>query len=271
MMFSMKRRYAYLFSLFTLVVLSGCASTEPKEEKITAEILPQYVYRAADDPVAKVKAVQSSALANNKLLMVVIGAQWCHDSTGLSSKFSTEQMQDILNERFETVFIDVGYYQDERAVTELFGYPGYYATPLVMVVDPKTSTLLNLQSLSQFNQADSIPFQQYLNYFSTVGLEKETITQLSRNPEVINFAKEQTERLFAGFRKLSPLFKAAVEGELKEFSELKALSEEIYQFRIALQKDIHWLHRQAILDEKSDQVCLLDFPSYGPFSWELKN
>lgn len=270
-MFSIKSTLVYLMTVLTVLFLSACSSNQPHHgEKISATVLPQYVYSPDSDPVAKVQAVQLTAKANNKLLLVVLGAQWCHDSTGLAKRFSTAEMQAILSERFETVFVDVGYYQDQRAVTELFGYPGYYATPLVMVVDPRTSTLLNLQSLSQFNQADSIPLKEYLSYFSTIGLEKETITHLSQNPEVIKFAKEQTARLFAGFKVLSPIFKGAVENNLKEFDDVKPLFEEVYAFRVALQKDIHWLHRQAILDEKSDQVCLLDFPSYGPFSWETK-
>ena len=271
MMFSNKSPHVYFIFLLTVLLLSACSSKKPEEkEKITTETLPQYVYSATAEPVAKVQAVQLTAKANNKLLLVVLGAQWCHDSTGLAARFSTPEMQTILKERFETVFIDVGYYQDLRDVTRLFDYPGYYATPLVMVVDPNTSTLLNLQSLSQFNKADSIPFNDYLRYFSTVGLEKETITHLSQNPEVIAFAEQQTQRLFAGFKVLNPLFKEAFESEPKEFDKIKALFEEIFNFRMTLQKDIHWLHRQAILDEKSDQVCLLDFPSYGPFSWEAK-
>lgn len=266
--FFLRTSHAVFVFLSASLLLTSCSSTSHQAESVTVPVLPQYVFRDEVDPIHTVKQAQEKALQANKLLLVVLGAQWCHDSTGLAQKFSTPSMQAILNERFETVFVDVGYYKDQRAVTALFNYPGYYATPLVMVVEPASSQLLNVQSLIQFNKADAISAHDYETYFATIALEKESVSTLSNHPDIADFSAKQTERLFNGFTKLQPLFKAAIEGELKEFDEIKALSEEIYQFRVALQKDIHWLHKQATLDEKSGQVCLLDFPSYGPFSWE---
>ena len=115
-------------------------------------------------------------------------------------------LHEIISNRFETVFVDVGYYKDYRGLTRQFGYPGYFATPSVMVIEPKQQQLLNMQTMPTWNAAHSVSSEEYLDYFSTIGTaerpEPESLSteQKERVSQVHNFANQQTARLFEGFK-----------------------------------------------------------------------
>ena len=233
------------------------------------DVLPQYQYLPSDSVMEQVETARLKAIQADKLLLLVLGAQWCHDRRGLSQQFSTPTLHEIISNRFETVLVNVGYYKDYRGLTRQFGYPGYFATPSVMVIEPQQQQLLNMQTMPTWNAAHSVSSEEYLDYFSTIGTaeipEPESLSteQKERVSQVHNFANQQTARLFEGFKLISPLLQGAVEDQLNDFTELEALSDEAYAFRMQLQKDIHTLHQLAL---ESDQA--LGYPSYGPFSWE---
>lgn len=41
-------------------------------------VLPEYSFKADDNYLLSVEQAQTRAIENNKLLLVVLGAQWCH-------------------------------------------------------------------------------------------------------------------------------------------------------------------------------------------------
>ncbi|WNO61323.1 hypothetical protein [Rheinheimera sp. MMS21-TC3] len=41
-------------------------------------VLPEYSFQADDNYLLSVEQAQTRAIENNKLLLVVLGAQWCH-------------------------------------------------------------------------------------------------------------------------------------------------------------------------------------------------
>lgn len=235
------------------------------------EVLPQYQYIPSDNVSREVETARQDAINSEKLLLLVLGAQWCHDSRGLSQQFSSPALHNTISERFETVFVDVGYYKDYRHLTQEFGYPGYFATPSVMVIEPHSRQLLNMQTMPIWNAAHSVSSEDYLQYFSTIGQSSDqnegplTATQQQRVSAVNDFANQQTARLFKGFSVISPLLKGAVEDTLDDFTVLQAVSDEAHEFRMQLQKDIHALHISALENQQP-----LSFPNYGPFSWEAK-
>ena len=254
-----------LFSL--LLSFQVFAKSEEDKDKF---VLPEYEFKTHDNVQAQVDMARTNAVNNDKLLLLVLGAQWCHDSRGLAHKFSSDEMQTILKQRFETVFVDVGYYKDLRELTAQFGYPGYFATPSVMVIDPESKQVLNMQSMAMWNSADSVPSNEVLAYFSSVGSEPRDAN--AGNDEVLkqveDFAFSQTARLFAGFEQLGPLIEAIVDKSLEDDTQALALFDEIYDFRTTLQKDIHRLHKMAEDGTSNTTDLDIDFPSYGPFSWE---
>ena len=57
------------------------------------------VYVSSDHPMDDVQKALVKAKSSNKLLLIVMGAQWCHDSRGLAKNFENEEpyIHQILN------------------------------------------------------------------------------------------------------------------------------------------------------------------------------
>lgn len=260
--------FLILYSFF----LSGCQVNSHEGKHAEKPVLAEYEFKQRENIQLEIDQAIVRAVEADKLFLLVLGAQWCHDSRGLAQQFSTDAMQTVLEQRFETVFVDVGYYQDLRELTAQYGYPGYFATPSVMVIDPNTKQHLNMQSMAMWNAADSVPSDEVIDYFKTVGLESSAETVLSvekqaQLKQVEDFAYTETARLFSGFEQLGPMVQLAVDGDLADDTQLRALANEIYEFRMTLQKDIHRLHK-AVKTSSKDASSVINFPKYGPFSWE---
>jgi len=92
-------------------------------------------------------------------------------------------MQTVLSRRYVTQFIDVGYLEDRRDITNLVGYPNYFATPTVLIVDPISNTLVNMNSLKKWQSADSVELPIYIEQFSRFNKEEAPliITQSNDN------------------------------------------------------------------------------------------
>jgi thioredoxin-related protein len=260
--------FPLLFIAFFLF-LSGCQTHSHSDRPV----LPEYKFEDRENTQADVNNAIARALAADKLLLLVLGAQWCHDSRGLAQQFSTDTMQTLLKSRFETVFVNVGYYKDLRPLTTQFGYPGYFATPSVMVIDPKTKQLLNMPTMAIWNTADSISSNEVFAYFETVGIDRlppvnKDTEQYTQSQRIQQFADTETERLFSGFELLGPMVQQAVDGQLQDDTQLLALADEIYAFRMALQADIHQLYQQLNSAASDGYKQVIHLPTYGPFSWE---
>ncbi|MDT0594839.1 thioredoxin family protein [Glaciecola petra] len=261
----------YLFKIDFIIVLLLCfisfwvtANVDDKDK-----VLPEYLYTPAANPMIEVSKTLEQAKQNNKLALIVLGAQWCHDSRGLATNFSKPALHQVLNERFVSLFIDVGNYEDRRDITQRFGYPIYFATPTVLVVDPETELLMNEDTLTIWQSAYSVDFEKYMSYFADVGkneVSTNRIARLNNNKGLKIFTEQQTERLLVAYARLAPLMALEDTGELEDKSEFYALWNEVRDFRSQLQKDLHRLRNQVI----ETPGVSLDLPSYDNFSWENK-
>ena len=41
-------------------------------------------------------------------MLVILGANWCHDSVGLAGWFDTPRFKDMMRDRYSIVYVDVG-------------------------------------------------------------------------------------------------------------------------------------------------------------------
>ena len=87
-------------------------------------------------------------------------------------------VQRVIQQGYENLFIDVGHYKDKRDITQRFGYPTIFATPTVLIIDPSSETLLNLDTLIRFNNADAIPIEGYVDYFTDFNAKPYTSNDL---------------------------------------------------------------------------------------------
>ena len=251
---------AVLIAAFT--TLNGCVSTQNESP---------YTYAPSASPYQDVVNAQQRAVEQSKLLLVVLGAQWCHDSTGLAERFATKEMDLILRAHYETVFVDVGTLEDRRNITERFDYPIYYATPTVMVVEPKTSALLNRTSMDIWGRADSIPLSEYIQYFSRfpamTTAQKAPFINWEATDEEEAYNKEQALRLQSAYDKLGPLLALDLQGNTPQ--GLNELWKETKGFRTELQKTLIKRAELTLDSENGNGVNTTPaLRHYNPFSWE---
>lgn len=261
----------FLLMVCFIAFLAGCAGHS--ETHHSSDVMDEYVYKSGTATMANVDKALAQAKAEKRLTMIVLGAQWCHDSVGLSTKFSTDAMQSILKEKYVTAFMDIGYLEDRRDNSQRFGYPGVFGTPTVLIVEPQSETLLNYDTVSKWQAAYSVPLEDYLTYFDSVQdlSEREygAKNHTAAHEKVAKFEQQQVERLYKAYAVLGPLLKADEDGTLEFKDAFYDKWNQVYQFRTKLQQDLIVL-RSELDTRKSDlDKSRLVLPTYPPFEWEL--
>lgn len=96
----------------------------------------------AQDAVDKV--LESAALTG-KHAMIVMGANWCHDSRALAGWFETPRFEALLKENYSVAYIDVGQKDRNIDVAQRFGLDKIVGTPTVVVTNSQ-GDVLNLDT-----------------------------------------------------------------------------------------------------------------------------
>lgn len=214
-----------------------------------------YQYTPEENAVEALFDSRQRAIESNKRLLVVLGAQWCHDSRGLAAQFSSKQMQELIQSDYEVKFIDVGLLEDRRAITTQFNYPTYYATPTVMVIDPQTNTLLNADSMDKWAFADSVPPEDYVDYFDAFRNKA-----LSKSSVLTPYDIANAKRLQNAYDILGPMLGQDIDGNAPD--GFYDMWKEVRRYRISLQKS---LANQAATQAEEDSNT---HEAFAPFSWE---
>lgn len=262
-------RFIPLNTILLLAIISLFTACSSVSHNTDNAHINQKVFVTHDDPMGQVQSTLDLAQQNNKLALVVLGAQWCHDSLGLVKQFQTTKMQSILQENYEITYVDVGFFQDHRNITQRFGQAHYFATPTVLIIDPKSEQLLNGDSLHKWGAADSVPKDEYISYFGSFDANNVSIAKsvaAEQQTIISQFEQLQSQRLMTAYLYLSPELEKDVNRPkgtdydpefVKRWREVRA-------FRIKLQQDIMQLYAQARLKP----TAMLEIPEYQRFSWE---
>lgn len=261
----MRISHFLLSALFLLAQLSFAAEHgEPKSDPF---------YRGADVQL-EIDAKLALAKRENKKLLLVLGAQWCHDTQGLLRNFDKPELQKTLHDHYEVVFVDVAYLSKGFDVTKRFGLPIFYGTPTVMVVDPETETLINRPSMTQWLSADSVSYTQYKRYFAkmsshAVDVKLEGSKRLADYlSQIQQYEEVQAKRIKLAYQRLGPVLENYQENGV-DFSEKEDDEwRELARFRYGVQKRAAEFRQQARDAVKNQQELELSFPSHKKFSWE---
>ncbi len=232
--------------------------------------LEQYHYHPSTQVQEEVQSALETARMGGKLVIIALGAEWCHDSRALGERFSEPSMQRILDENYEILFADVGYLEDQRSVTRPLGYPINFGTPTVLVFDPVSGTLLNFAGVSTWQSAASVPLEEFETYFATLAADWQqgAISPWTPSPsdELKAFTDRNVERLIKAYAALSPLLAAYDADTLESAADFETLWVEVRQFRNQLQEDLTALWLAEADGAAPDDT--VSWPEYGPFSWE---
>lgn len=129
------------------LLLAGCASTQQQH----ASYPEAAAYVVTPDPSAEVDAALARAAAGGTRVMLVMGANWCHDSRALAGWLKTPRFQALVDDHYELVFINIGMPQTGDGhnihIARRFGLDDLPGTPNLLVVtgdgrlvNPETAT-----------------------------------------------------------------------------------------------------------------------------------
>jgi hypothetical protein len=247
-----------------------------KDEATTHATQPGALFLPSADPMADLAAKMEGARESHKQLLVVMGGNWCHDSRALASRLFTEPLSTIIDEHYETLFVDVGYLEKGRDVITSLGIPVYYATPTVLIVDPVSGEVVNAQNRHQWAEAASISMEDSLAYFrqyadaGQTAIKRENDAQLQELlAEIDAFEQAQAGRLYGAYAVLGPMLQAYKEGDKEAFSE--ELWNEVRDYRYKVPVDLGTLRAEARERVAAGETGItLNYPVYPAFSWDSK-
>lgn len=127
-------------------------------------------YFADRDAQADVDNALASAKASRKTVVVIMGANWCHDSIGLAGWLDTPRFTDMMRDRFHLVYVDVGTPQIGKGrnldIAKRFGIGKVRNTPLVMVLSSQGKLLNSKKDAISWRNAASRNEDDIYRYFA---------------------------------------------------------------------------------------------------------
>lgn len=244
------------------------------------------MYIAAEDQMAEIDKSLAAAKKTGKLALIVMGANWCHDSRGIASNLYLPDIKESIEKNYELLFVDVGYYTKIKQVINRFGMPIIYSTPTILIVDPESEQIINKHNMLLMRDAASVSELETQEYFEDIANNREKLTKIAvtsksspqlrkLNQSIDDFEKLHAKRIYRAFSVIGPLIKEKNEGgDPKEFNKIwKAIS----KLRYTITDDLARLRKQA------NQIALasdsnnpshrekLKFPKYSRFDWETND
>lgn len=201
------------------------------------------------DAMTVVDEALLEGLAEQKRVLLVLGANWCHDSRGLAHHFQDEELAATLAEHYVLRFIDVGWRDQNHAVMMRFGVAAIYATPTVFIVDPTDERLLNRDTRNDWGSAASRTIEEAREYFADfalgegdMDLVESSLVYQSLLIEIELFEAEQGERLAEAYVDIGR-WRALEDDERPEnFMELAG---EVDTWRSRMRRQSRRLYREA--------------------------
>ena len=152
-----------------LLALLMVAMTSPAHARSVAEAK---LYDATRDARADVAAALTRAKAANKRVILVMGANWCHDSKALAGWFETPRFKAMLAPLYEIVYIDVGKPQRREGrnieIARGFGIQKIKGTPTVLILS-RDGELLNKKDAPTWRNAASRSEDDIFRSFAEFG------------------------------------------------------------------------------------------------------
>lgn len=115
-------------------------------------------YAVTANAMSDVDAALARASASDKRVLVVLGANWCHDSRALAGWLETPRFVALTAERYEVVFVNVGMPQSGDGhnldVARRFGLAEMPGTPALLVLTAE-GRAVNLDTAASWRNAAS--------------------------------------------------------------------------------------------------------------------
>lgn len=263
--------YPRLFCIVTLAISPGlyvgdasAAETDPDGR----------LFAPSADALNDVQQALGRADGGDRLALVVVGGNWCHDSRALAARLNRSPLAEVIQEDYELVFVDVGYLDKGRDVLQASGVAHFYATPTVLIIDPSTGQVINDEDRHVWANAYKVDMSTSVEYF-----EKWAANDAGADPvpdsaqlrelyaAIDQFEQRLADRVAAGYAVVGPMLKAYKEDKAPE--DFEARWDELADFRMAIPGDIRELRDEAQRRVSAGEEDIqLVFPEYPLLSWE---
>ncbi len=164
----------YLVLGICLLGLAGCTAqtgktvdTTPAQSQAKAqkayhpEARP---YDAKRNAKADLEEALVQARKTNKRVILVMGANWCHDSRGLAGWFQEPRFEEMLTPHFEIVYVDVAQKNRNIDIAQRFGLDAIVGTPTVFILTGE-GEVLNFETAPTWRNAASRTEDEIFEYF----------------------------------------------------------------------------------------------------------
>ena len=266
----------FLSTGLSTTLMAQASDDAPTNKAVSPSVRTGKLYLPSDDPMADLAFAFDAARDSNRLLLVVMGANWCHDSRALASRLFQQPLSTVVDEYFETLFVDVGYLEKGKEVITSLGIPIYYATPTVLIVDPVSGKVINAQNRHQWAEATTISMEDSVDYFQQfantdlTALQNEGETNATLQVllgQIEEFEQIQADRLYQAYAILAPMLHAYKAGDKDAFSE--DTWNEVRDYRYQVSADVETLRVEAHDRVAAGETDIKpNYPVYPAFSWD---
>ncbi len=219
---------------------------------------------------ASLDGARARAIGQDKLLMVVLGADWCHDSRAFIDHLEDPGFAALIEARYVVERVNVGFFDYVRGVVDRWDIPVIYGTPTVIVVEPVSDTVLNRDSLSHWRSAasmDPADAERYFNEFSpgTPASPGAPSPELAAAlADIERFERAQAERIYRAYAVLGAEMRGM--GEERPSAEFLKKWDNLAAMRSAITTDLAQLRDSArTQDQAGASDIALTFPQYDLF------
>lgn len=259
----------YLTALLKLMIFAAFALGTASADESNPE---GRLYAPSSDAVGDVRQALAAAAGNNRKALVVMGANWCHDSRALAARLQQSPLSDVVSQNYELVFVDVGFLAKGRSVLDELEVAQFYSTPTVLVVDPDSGKVINNEDRHIWGNAYNIDMDSSVDYFEKWAASEapaEDSAELQKlYAEIDRFERQLAERVAMGYAYVGPKLAARVAGNSP--ADYQVSWDALRDFRMAIPKDILALREEAERRVAAGETDVqLTYPDYPPLAWEL--
>lgn len=165
-----------LLAALALLVASPQSVEAPQppisESRAAQKAYPEkHAYAADRDAHQDVDRALLDAKASGKIVVLIMGANWCHDSIGLAGWLDTPDFVAMMKDRYSLVFVDVGVPQLGHGrnldIAKRFGIGKVKSTPLVLMLSPDGKRLNDKKDAISWRNAASRSREEIFEYFAS--------------------------------------------------------------------------------------------------------
>ncbi|MEM7703226.1 MAG: thioredoxin family protein [Pseudomonadota bacterium] len=124
--------------LLAAALLTGCATLYRSASADGHDYPEATAYDVSDDAMGDVDAALARAGENDTRVLLVMGANWCHDSRALAGWLETDRLQALIEREYELVYVNIGRPQSDDGhnldIARRFGVEDLPGTPNLLVV-----------------------------------------------------------------------------------------------------------------------------------------